>query len=94
MWPKRYYNGDTEDVNNPLRCIMKDKDGNRRIYFENMSRAMARVCSVFATVMTDNPKNIPQTGIWGRVEQVELQAARDRNQVNYVREMVTILSYP
>ena len=67
MWPKEYYNGNTADEDNPLRCIMNDKKegGDRQIYFENMSRAMATVCSVSATVMTDNPQQIPQGGILG-----------------------------
>ncbi|KAI9868786.1 MAG: hypothetical protein M1813_004637 [Trichoglossum hirsutum] len=29
---------------------------------------MAMLCKTFATVMTDDPKKIPLTGIWGRIE--------------------------
>lgn len=72
MWPCDYYNGDLEDENNRLRCIFKDKD-TRTEYFEHMSEAMAISCDIFATVMTNFTDNIPQDGIWGRVEQPALQ---------------------
>jgi hypothetical protein len=77
MWPCDLYNGDTEDQNNPLRCIF-DKANNgdisdRTEYFEHMSEAMAISCDVFATVMTNFTDNIPQDGIWGRIEQQALQ---------------------
>jgi hypothetical protein len=71
------YNGDTNDENNPLRCIFDKADkgdtSDRRAYFGNMSEAMAISCDEFATVMTSFADNIPQDGIWGRVEQVALK---------------------
>jgi hypothetical protein len=65
MWPCDLYNNDENDTNNKLRNIMKN---NKQTYFENMSRAMAQLCDVYALVMTDDPTNVPQTGIWGRIE--------------------------
>lgn len=38
-----------------------------------MSRAMAMLCDVFATVMTKDVNDIDQTGIWGQVEQPTLK---------------------
>jgi len=71
IWTCFLYNGE-DDLGNPLRCIFKD-DKQRTTYFERMSSAMARLCSGFATVMTNNPTNIPQNGIWGRIEQRDLK---------------------
>ncbi|KAH0558550.1 hypothetical protein GP486_004793 [Trichoglossum hirsutum] len=71
IWPCELYNGD-DNSGNPLRCIFKDNTM-RLTYFENMSRAMAMLCKTFATVMTDDPKNIPQPGIWGRIEEPTLK---------------------
>lgn len=39
-----------------------------------MSRAMARSCKVFATVMTRDLNDIPARGIWARVEYPTLKA--------------------
>ena len=33
-----------------------------------MSRAMAKLCDVYALVMTMDPTNVPNNGIWCRVE--------------------------
>ncbi|KAI9768543.1 MAG: hypothetical protein M1839_004010 [Geoglossum umbratile] len=38
-----------------------------------MARAISMLCSIYATVMTKDPKNIPQTGVWGRIELPTLQ---------------------
>lgn len=46
---------------------------NKQTYFENMSSAMAQLCDIYALVMTQDTKNVPQTGIWGRVEFPALQ---------------------
>jgi len=43
-------------------------DGDRQIYFENMSRAFAQLCSGSSLVMTNDPQNVPMTGIFGRIE--------------------------
>jgi hypothetical protein len=65
MWPYGLYNGNETDTSNSLRDVMTN---NRQTYFENMSRAMAQLCDVYALVMTDNPTDVPTTGIWGRIE--------------------------
>jgi hypothetical protein len=70
MWPCDLYNNDEDDTNNKLRDIMKN---NMQTYFENMSRAMAQLCDVYALVMTKDTGNVPQTGIWGRIEFPTLQ---------------------
>ncbi|KAI9765325.1 MAG: hypothetical protein M1839_005525 [Geoglossum umbratile] len=71
IWPCNLYDKD-DDPNNPVRCILKD-DNLKLTYFENMSRAMAMLCNTFATVMTNDPKKVPLTGIWGRIEQPTLK---------------------
>lgn len=38
-----------------------------------MSEAMAISCDEFAIVMTEDVQEIPQDGIWGRVEQPALR---------------------
>jgi hypothetical protein len=72
IWDKSYYWKDTEDENNPLRCIFRD-EALRRTYFKNMSRAMAKSCEIFATVMTEDVESIPEDGIWYTVEYPTLQ---------------------
>jgi hypothetical protein len=45
-------------------------------YFSNMSRAMARHCDEYASLMTEktkDPSKIPMAGIWGTVEFPELK---------------------
>jgi hypothetical protein len=76
MWRDGLYNDDTVDADNPLRDIMVDPDI-RREYFKEMSRAMAAMCSVFATVMTQDITKIPESGIWGQVEKPQLMANKD-----------------
>jgi hypothetical protein len=91
MWPCNLYDGDTGGINNPLRCIFSD-DNLRKTYFENISRAMAQLCDVLATVMTADPNNIPLTGIWGRVEFPALQqTGNSGGQVNAVSVYLAIL---
>ena len=43
-------------------------------YFDNMSKAMAETCDVFATVMTTGVENLPQAGIWGHTQFPQLRA--------------------
>lgn len=38
-----------------------------------MSRAMALLCDTYATVMTNDPKKVPKSGIYGRIEEPTLQ---------------------
>lgn len=57
---------------NRLRCIFSD-DYTREEYFAHMSEAMAISCDEFAIVMTEDVQEIPQDGIWGRVEQPALR---------------------
>jgi len=71
LWPKKFYNDKLGDLNDPLRCIFKDDskpNGDRQIYFENMSRAFAQLCSGDSLVMTNDPKDVPMVGIFGRIE--------------------------
>ncbi|KAF8241422.1 hypothetical protein K440DRAFT_642771 [Wilcoxina mikolae CBS 423.85] len=83
IWPCGLYNGDLKD-DNPLRCIFKSNTV-RTTYFENMSRAMAKLCDKFATVMTKDIHNIPTDGIWGRVEEPTLKETGNiGGQVNYL----------
>ena len=71
IWPCNLYRG-TNTTDNPLRCIFKN-ESQRTIYFENMSRAMAMLCDVLATVMTKDVDHLPKGGIWGRVEDETLK---------------------
>ncbi|KAI9770479.1 MAG: hypothetical protein M1839_003194 [Geoglossum umbratile] len=71
IWPCNLYRGDNATTN-PLRCIF-DNEALRTLYFENMSRAMAMLCDVSATVMTKDVNHIPKGGIWGRVEDSTLK---------------------
>ena len=51
-----------------------------------MSRAMAMQCDISAFLMTQNPKDIPQDGIWGRIEQPTLKLTNNPGgQVDTVR---------
>jgi hypothetical protein len=43
-------------------------ENNRQTYFENMSRAMAQLCDVYALVMTMDTNDVPTNGIWGRIQ--------------------------
>jgi hypothetical protein len=84
IWSCSLYNGDVHDTENPLRCIFKDEH-NRLTYFENMSRAMALLCDTSANVMTKDPKEIPKSGIYGRIEEPTLQQTNNPGgQVNLV----------
>lgn len=59
-----------------------------------MARAMARLCDKFATVMTEDPKNVPKGGIYGRVEEPELQkTGNPGGQVDTVSSCPVILSH-
>lgn len=51
-----------------------------------MSQAYAELCSGDVLVMTDNPKNVNEKGIWGQVEKPTLQQTGNvGGQVNVVR---------
>lgn len=76
---------------NPLRCIMQKKRTDRRMYFENMSKAFASLCDVFATVMDASiaPNNktfntVEKAGIWFNTEFPMLQKGYLRNKVNQI----------
>lgn len=45
----------TEDLDNPLPCIMKEKDGHRMTHVEHIYSAIVDFYLVFATVITHNP---------------------------------------
>ncbi|KAF2240302.1 hypothetical protein BU26DRAFT_526093 [Trematosphaeria pertusa] len=76
MWSSDLYDNSITKKNK-LRCIMQSKGerGHMRQYFRNMSRAMAAMCDVFATVMDKNinPQHkdfdtVVQNGIWYKTE--------------------------
>lgn len=68
MWPGWCYDDNTEDVDNPLRCIFLDND-NRPTYFSAMSQAMATLCpGPNAYVMDINPEEVYLCGIFGQTE--------------------------
>ena len=74
-----------------------DSKKTKNTYFENVSRAFADLCGEFATVMTADPTpgNIPKDGIWGRIEQVELERTSGfdspKQQVDFVRYLASSL---
>jgi len=82
MWPKSQY-VKTQTTSNPMRCIMQTPDW-RQTYFENMSQAVAEMCSVFATVMTVDIQKIPDDGIWHNIEFPTLQLRGNQGQVDFV----------
>jgi hypothetical protein len=49
----------------------------RQTYFENMSRSVAMLSDVFATVMDPTPASPRVDGIWGRVEFPQLTGNLD-----------------
>jgi hypothetical protein len=50
-----------------------------------MSKAYAMLCDVYALVMTKDPENVIETGIWGQVEKPTLQqTGNPGGQVNVV----------
>lgn len=70
---------------------MQNKN-DKNTYFENMSRAFADLCDNYATVMTEDPHNIPLNGIWGKIEFPELQkTGNPGGQVNSVSESSSVL---
>ncbi|KAH8659881.1 hypothetical protein BX600DRAFT_438114 [Xylariales sp. PMI_506] len=80
MWDTSLYNDDKNDQQNKLRTIM-GSDTQRQTYFENMSRAMAHMCSGTAEVMDYSWPMVKMDRIWGRVEFAEIQS---NNQVNEI----------
>ncbi|KAI9857993.1 MAG: hypothetical protein M1813_007963 [Trichoglossum hirsutum] len=72
IWECKYYNGDLNDVDNPLRCIFSNS-AEKLTYFENMSRAMALTCTGDTTVMVRDVNDIPATGVFGRIERPTLE---------------------
>jgi hypothetical protein len=80
--PKWLYN-DSLANENPLRYIHSDRN-KRTKFYENMSKAFARMARKRATVMhmTDDYDDPPQNGIWGRIE---LPALRHETDVTIVR---------
>ncbi|CAO2654108.1 Nn.00g108410.m01.CDS01 [Neocucurbitaria sp. VM-36] len=90
VWPSGYYSKKMI-TNNPLRCIMQKKDTERRKYFQNMSKAFASMCDVFATVMDSGitPKDktfdsVNKAGIWYKTEFPTLQRGYLNNKVNQI----------
>ncbi|KAH8653763.1 hypothetical protein BX600DRAFT_440819 [Xylariales sp. PMI_506] len=82
MWATSLYNQVTSDLQNPLRGIFAS-DSQRQTYFENMSRAMAQLCSGEAEVMVSAYPAVTMTGIWGRVEYDEISTGSN-NQVTEI----------
>lgn len=89
MWDRSLYIlDDVED--NPIRCIAKD-DGQRRTYFENMSRAMATMCDgPQADVMDHDIHNVYMDSIWGQVEFPQLR--RDDNPVSQLVDHIEAIN--
>jgi hypothetical protein len=77
VWPCNLYD-DRQIGSNPLRCIHEDHD-KRTVFYENMSRAFARMARDSATVMHLNGdyEREPDNGIWARVELPTLRQATD-----------------
>lgn len=71
-----------------MRCIMQRPD-ERRQYFETMSRSMAIMCDVFATVMDPNPGSPRLDGIWGTIEYPQLTGNLDNQGKVYQIEGVS-----
>ena len=62
-----------------------EQSADEHTFFENMSRAMARQCDVFASLMTTPERtDIPMGGIWGTVEFEELQLENNPGKVDIV----------
>jgi hypothetical protein len=86
-----YDDGDSsQSPNNPLRCIMDD--GNRTKYFAKMSRAYALQCGGLAMLMTKNPDDIPDDGIWAQAEQPTLERDSDFAPLRQLTSLVRALS--
>jgi len=81
VWPCWLYD-DRRKESNRLRCI-HGNDDKRTMFYENMSRAFARMARKSATIMHAfaDYETVPQDGIWARVELPALQEATDVNQV-------------
>lgn len=77
VWPCWLYDDRVED-DNPLRCIHHNPE-ERTVFYENMSRAFARMSRKSATVMHSfkDYEVVPQDGIWARVEMPALQEKTD-----------------
>ena len=88
IWPEWLYN-DSKACNNPLRHI-HNNEKDREVFYENMSRAFARMARKSATVMhmTNDYDKPPDNGIWGRIElptllhQTDVLVVRTRRNVN------------
>jgi hypothetical protein len=52
-------------------------DGDRTKYFAKMSRAYALKCGGLAMLMTKDPDDIPDDGIWAQTEQPTLERESD-----------------
>lgn len=80
---------DKDSPDNPLRCIHSDHEMTKTFY-ENMSKAYARMARKHATVMhmSSDYANPPQDGIWGRIELPALRHQTDITEVR-IRNFVT-----
>ena len=96
VWPCPLYNNST-DVSNPLRNILRvptagNPNPDRYTYFENMSRAYAKICDTTALVMHNTPAGVKPvddirlltSGIWATVEYDTLQLLGNVGQTNVV----------
>ncbi|KAK1808124.1 hypothetical protein LTR12_017517 [Friedmanniomyces endolithicus] len=95
VWPCYLYN-DAPVASNPLRCIHGDHDM-RRTFYENMSRAFARMARKRATVMhlKEGYEHVPVEGIWGRVELPTIRGNTDVETLLKLSEDVSVSrSYP
>ncbi|TKA81293.1 hypothetical protein B0A55_02863 [Friedmanniomyces simplex] len=77
VWPCYLYN-DAPVESNPLRCIHGDHEL-RRTFYENMSRAFARMARTRATVMHSKVDYavVPEDGIWARIELPTIRESTD-----------------
>ncbi|KAK4546692.1 hypothetical protein LTR36_001910 [Oleoguttula mirabilis] len=84
VWPCWLYD-DRQVEENRLRCIHHEPEV-RRTFYENMSRAFARMARKNATVMHSFKDYVqpPEDGIWARVE---LPALREKTDVDQLRKM-------
>lgn len=77
IWPCWLYD-DRQETDNRLSCIHRDH-ALRRTFYENMSRAFARMARASATVMHQSADYAmpSQDGIWARVELPTIQDMTD-----------------
>ena len=89
VWPGGYYNKKIIK-SNPLRRIMQDKRTQQQ-YYQNMSKAFASMCDVFATVMDANitpenntPDKVNKAGLWFKAEFPMLRQGYWTNKIHQI----------